>query len=65
MTGRENKPVTDAVASGHEMLREYLVDPANYATEDLYLDATEKELGRPLDYDEWEDQRTRYAKEWS
>ena len=55
---------SNAPALKYEPLRVYLVDPADYATEDLYLDATEKELGRPLDYDEWEDQRTKYAKEW-
>jgi len=54
----------NAAGAKYEPLRVYLVDPADYATEDLYLDANEKELGRPLDYDEWEDQRTKYAKEW-
>ena len=48
----------------HHPLRSYLIDPATERTEELYLKAVEGELGRSLDYDEWEDQRTKWAKEW-
>jgi len=56
---------SNAVQSKYKPLRGYVADPAAHQTEENFLDAVEAEIGRPLDYDEWEDQRTKYAKEWS
>ena len=54
----------DAAGGKYEPLR-YHVDPAGYSTEDHYIEATESKLGRGLGYDEWEDARTQWAKEWA
>lgn len=63
------KDVSNALGASYEppraILREYVIDPAGYETEESFLSAVEAEIGRALEYDEWEDQRTKYAKEWS